>query len=902
MPTSPSLPRPLRFQKYNDSLRGFGPTLASCKGNTYVTTIHAINSMVVKASKLTKVGRVYRGVSGGVLPDSFWTANKYGVRGGVERSFISTTYDRAEAMRYASADDKPSVVFELQMGMIDRGCDLAWISQYKGERECLFPPLTGFELEHTRIEGRVLVVGIRLSVNLKAQTLEQVVTKMKRSHLGLVQLFLDDLKNCHVPDRFCRPLLDHKAHQMERAGPWFSDTTNFQLATAEAFAAHDAVFDELKKHDETWSGAVRAANMCAREGRQDVAIALLSKAKLGVEAVLHDKTRVASWIVNCQRLAPPWLETLAALNDPGLAQLITPQLLQQDVLVPGTKVLAWEGDLGCWMEAIVERVRLNGSRFDVRARAGKPMPDLARNQVITVGIAGVGALVRAASETGHAQLVRALIARGASVWVADELSNLPLHCAAAAGHVDVCRELLRAGADEMVQNAAGQSAVLLARSKGRCTVNRLFVRALSDSEFTDEACADATAGGPITPLMVACHMRDRSRAEEALGRGGDVNAQSATGCTALYLAAEEGDDRMVEQLLAHGANVAISASDGSTPLLRACEFHHEACVQLLLEAGALVNQSALSGLTPLIAASQHGHHVCAHVLIEAGAGLEVADEAGWTALMHACLNGHDQCVVELLEAGASTEAAAVDGSTALMLACTSGHVWIVRALIEAGASLERKNEGQSTTALMQACAAGQLECVNALLQAGADANAEQEEGWTALRFACRYKHQECAKALVMAGCDVNHPNHSGSTVLMAACRSGQDRCVYGLMMLSGAHGNATDNKGWTPLMHACDNGHTSVVAMLIDAKVNLEVQSLAGDTALMLAFKNGHDACVRLLVGAGAHLLAPNHNVVPALSAARKLGDDSKCCAIMEAGAAQGQKKKKKSVSRCIIM
>jgi hypothetical protein len=159
-----------------------------------VTTIHAINSMVVKASKLTKVGCVYRGVSGGVLPDSFWTANKHGVRGGVERSFLSTTHDRAEAMRYASADDKPSVVFELQMGMvrcraprvclrtytatprgsrprlypsppaprqIDRGCDLAWISQYKGEAECLFAPLTAFELEHTRIEGRVLVVGIR---------------------------------------------------------------------------------------------------------------------------------------------------------------------------------------------------------------------------------------------------------------------------------------------------------------------------------------------------------------------------------------------------------------------------------------------------------------------------------------------------------------------------------------------------------------------------------------------------------------------------------------------------------------------------------------------------------------------------------------------------------------------
>lgn len=32
------------FVKYNDLLRNFGPALAGCKGNTYVTTAHVINS------------------------------------------------------------------------------------------------------------------------------------------------------------------------------------------------------------------------------------------------------------------------------------------------------------------------------------------------------------------------------------------------------------------------------------------------------------------------------------------------------------------------------------------------------------------------------------------------------------------------------------------------------------------------------------------------------------------------------------------------------------------------------------------------------------------------------------------------------------------------------------------
>ena len=51
--------------------------------------------MIVKVSKLTRATKVFRGVAGGVLPESFWEDNKQGVRGGVESAFMSTTFDRA---------------------------------------------------------------------------------------------------------------------------------------------------------------------------------------------------------------------------------------------------------------------------------------------------------------------------------------------------------------------------------------------------------------------------------------------------------------------------------------------------------------------------------------------------------------------------------------------------------------------------------------------------------------------------------------------------------------------------------------------------------------------------------------------------------------------------------------
>ena len=69
-------------------------------------------------------------------------------------------YDRQVAMHYASAPGRPALLFEMQMGMVDRGCELDWISQYPHEKEVLFNPLTGLEVMSKRFEGMVLVLSL----------------------------------------------------------------------------------------------------------------------------------------------------------------------------------------------------------------------------------------------------------------------------------------------------------------------------------------------------------------------------------------------------------------------------------------------------------------------------------------------------------------------------------------------------------------------------------------------------------------------------------------------------------------------------------------------------------------------------------------------------------------------
>lgn len=130
------------YVKYNTVLRGLQSSLpyfkqafrSLCLGNRYTTTLHTINSAVVKLSKLTLATKVYRGVSNGRLPSHFRRRNEFGVRGGIDPAFMSTTLDPKVAGQYVGGF---GVVFHIQQGMVDRGADISWLSQYPHEKEIL---------------------------------------------------------------------------------------------------------------------------------------------------------------------------------------------------------------------------------------------------------------------------------------------------------------------------------------------------------------------------------------------------------------------------------------------------------------------------------------------------------------------------------------------------------------------------------------------------------------------------------------------------------------------------------------------------------------------------------------------------------------------------------------------
>ena len=129
---------------------------------------------------------------------------------------MSTTTDLSVAATFAASkgEGKIGVVYEMQMGMIDRyafavyyqrhhsftrcthrGADLSIMSQYPHEKEFLFAPLTGIEVQDTTKKGNVLHISTRLNTNLKVQTIEEMQSKMQNIHLNLVGIVQEDMES-----------------------------------------------------------------------------------------------------------------------------------------------------------------------------------------------------------------------------------------------------------------------------------------------------------------------------------------------------------------------------------------------------------------------------------------------------------------------------------------------------------------------------------------------------------------------------------------------------------------------------------------------------------------------------------------------------------------------------------
>ena len=184
---------------------------AGLRGNKYVSMMHALVSGVIKLSLICILpanGEVFRGLSGFELPRCFHEPDRFGARGGVDFAFMSCTTDMKVALDYSKGDG--ALVFRISVGMIDRGADLRFLSQYPGEREIVMPPRSCLEVRGephlmSTDHGDVVIFDAAINCNLSCRTLGKTKAQRKDLIVSLIDTLAKEVSRdiktqSHAPE------------------------------------------------------------------------------------------------------------------------------------------------------------------------------------------------------------------------------------------------------------------------------------------------------------------------------------------------------------------------------------------------------------------------------------------------------------------------------------------------------------------------------------------------------------------------------------------------------------------------------------------------------------------------------------------------------------------------------
>ena len=306
--------------------------------------------------------------------------------------------------------------------------------------------------------------------------------------------------------------------------------------------------------------------------------------------------------------------------------------------------------------------------------------------------AGPAASVAEAAKDGDREAVRALLARGADVNLAEGDGMTALHWAASRGDVEVARLLVAGGAN---------------------------VKA-------------ATRLGSYTPLHLAAQAGSAPIVELLAAHGAEVDAVTLTGATPLMFAAADGDRVSVKALLDAGANPnATEPARGHTPLMFAAAADRLDAVKVLLAHGADPNRE--TKVVDLAALSRDGDPDGRNLGQPAGArGAANRSEPPASGRRPARAPQKPRVAGVDRQFLLNELVASEGGMTPLLFAARQGYADLVSTLLDSGVSVNQVKGGDGTSALLIATINGQFDVGRLLLERGADPNLAAENGATPL--------------------------------------------------------------------------------------------------------------------------------------------------------------------------
>ncbi|KAJ1477514.1 ankyrin repeat-containing domain protein [Baffinella frigidus] len=376
---------------------------------------------------------VYRGLGDLELPEEFLKSDRFGVRGGVEFGLMSTTEDLRVAVQYAGT--KMPTVFKITVGAVDRGASLERLSQYRGEKEILYPPMSYLEVTgETRMEagpgGKVTrVVSLSVNANQTCGTIEAMLGSRRGLHVAMLENYLLEI------DGELEARLDSEEVKQRLAHDRFATSNDHHRTMVLAISKEvERVVDTHKARDAAWYNE--------NDGHYENAIK---------EAMQLKKMALGKF--------QHWIE--------------------------GAEV----GDLKTKPMHVVRRQALAELHRRLKAKPYSALPSVVTWLPVLRGVRGVarelckelGLLVKSEDETdegGEPPLVAAgsggnvwalelLLAAGCEVGATSKEGWTALHWASLLGHMGSVVCLVEAGADVHAKTEAGETCLTVAASAGQ---------------------------------------------------------------------------------------------------------------------------------------------------------------------------------------------------------------------------------------------------------------------------------------------------------------------------------------------------------------------------------------------------------------------------------------------------
>ena len=417
------------------------------------------------------------------LPEAFFHADQDGSRGIAEWAFMSTTASKQTALQYSGVvENRPlATVLVIRASTIDKGASISDFSQYPSENEYIWPPCSFLEPEGSSFlnisaEGIVRMIPVRVNANLKSQTLEEIVSQKKATHLSSLRYRIDEIKIKF--EKYKTEFFEDKLLQQRLVSKGIASCTHISAfvdkITAECedlFLKHQMISDEVFNTEENYRSLVTEM----------------------LEITVFAQSKIDLW-----RLDSSWgLMNVDSLRL-RMAHRLTMDFKSKQVWKfhgEQREKLALEicKDKGLVVNSIDEYNELGECPVLRAAAEGGTELDFtllqaAGGDLQSKSKAGGKSAVQLAAEGGHTHSITALH----TLFQKDLMINdidfhgwSPLMSASCHGHVKCVRELLALLASPLHQDGAGRTALHVAAESGHTAVLKVLVERGSNLECTD---------------------------------------------------------------------------------------------------------------------------------------------------------------------------------------------------------------------------------------------------------------------------------------------------------------------------------------------------------------------------------------------------------------------------------